>query len=62
MAWRTTSASLWPASPRLMRDFDPAEHDRAFAGKGVDVEPHAGARDQASGEPLLGAVEVGGQW
>ena len=44
----------------LMRDLDAAEHDRPFAGEGVDIEAHAGARDQSTGEPLLGAVEVGG--
>ena len=48
IAWSTTSASLWPARPRVVRHCDAAEHDRAFAGKGVDVEAHAGARDRAA--------------
>ena len=60
MAWSTTSASLWPARPRVVRNCDSAEHDRAIAGKGVDVEAHAGARSQPSGQPLLGAREIGG--
>ena len=30
----------------VVRDLDAAEHDRAFAGEGVDVEAHAGARDE----------------
>ena len=47
IAWRTTSASLWPARPRAVRNGDPAEHDRALAGEGMDVEAHAGARDEA---------------
>ena len=45
-----------------MRDRDAAEHDRALAGEGMDVEAHAGARDQPRREPLLGAGEVGGRW
>ena len=28
----------------VVRDGDPAEHHRAVAGKGMDVEAHAGAR------------------
>ena len=61
IAWRTTSASLCPASPRLMRHLHAAEHDRTLAGESMNVEAHAGARDQASGEPLLGALEIGGR-
>ena len=30
----------------IMRDGNPAHHDRPFAGKGVDVEAHAGRGDQ----------------
>ena len=41
-----------------MRNLDPAKHDRAFAGEGVDVEAHAGARTKPAGEPLLGALEI----
>ena len=39
-----------------VRDCDAAEHDRPFAGEGVNVEAHAGARDQPAGQPLLGAL------
>ena len=42
-----------------MGHFDPAEHDRAVAGKGVDVEAHARSRAKPPGEPFLGAVEIG---
>ena len=28
-----------------VRHLDPAEHHRPFAGEGVDVEAHSGARD-----------------
>ena len=41
-----------------MRHRNPAEHDRAFAGKAVDVEAKPGPRDEASGEHRLGPVPV----
>jgi hypothetical protein len=44
-----------------VRDFDAAEHDRAVAGEGVDVESHAGARPEAPGQPLFGAFEIRGK-
>ena len=31
----------------VVRHLDAAEHDRAFAGEGVNVEAHAGARRSA---------------
>ena len=44
-----------------VRHFDAAEHDRALAGEGVDVEAHAGARRQAAREPLFRPLEIGRQ-
>jgi hypothetical protein len=35
-----------------------AEHDRAIAGKSVNVETHAGPRNEPACEPLLGALKV----
>ena len=31
----------------IVRNGDAAEHDRPFAGEGVDIEAHAGARDRS---------------
>ena len=45
--------------PAGVRHRDTAQHHRAFAGESVDVKAHAGARDQAAGQPMLGAIEVG---
>ena len=42
----------------LVGDRDAAEHDWPIAGKGVDVEAHASARNQCSGDPLLGTAEI----
>ena len=36
-----------PGEAAGVRHCDAAEHDRAVAGKGVDVEAHAGARRRA---------------
>src|SRR5690242_16113211 len=44
-----------------VRYFDTAENQRALAGEGMNVETHAGPWRQASGEPLLGALEIGGE-
>ena len=55
MAWSTTSASLWPARPRACGICDPAQHDRAVAGEGVDVEAHAGARRSAARRAIASA-------
>jgi 2-C-methyl-D-erythritol 4-phosphate cytidylyltransferase/2-C-methyl-D-erythritol 2,4-cyclodiphosphate synthase len=41
-----------------VRHFDPAEHDRTFAGEGVDVEAHAGSWADSPCEPLLGTLEA----
>ena len=50
-----------PGEPAGMGDGDPAEHHRALAGEGVDVEAEAGARDQPGGEQRLGVRPVGGR-
>ena len=42
----------------VMRDLDSAHHDRPIAGKGMDIEPQAGAGNQAGAEPLFGAGEI----
>src|SRR5579872_2919948 len=47
-----------PGESSLVRDRNTAEHNRSFAREGVDIEAHSGARTQAAGEPLLGAVEI----
>ena len=46
--------------PAAGRHFDTAEHERPFAGKGVDVEAHAGSRREPTRQPLLGTLEVRG--
>lgn len=34
--------------PAAVRDFDAAEHDRAFTGKGMDIKAHAGPGAEAA--------------
>ena len=43
----------------VVGDGDAAHNDRPVAGEGMDIEPHAGARDEARLEHLLGALEIG---
>ena len=42
----------------VVRDFDAAHHDRAFAGKSVHVEAKAGTRNELGAQPLFGAGEI----
>ena len=37
--------------PAFMRYGNPADHDRPFAGKGMDVEPHSGAGNEPGAVP-----------
>ena len=43
----------------LMRNFDSAHHQRAFAPERVDIEAKACALRHSRGEPLFGALEIG---
>ena len=47
-----------PSETAVVRNRDSAEHNRPFAGEGVDVEAHAGARDSRAGQPALGPFEI----
>ena len=59
MAWRTTSASLWPSRPRSCGTRTPPSQTCVARREGVDVEAQAGAADQPRREALLGAGEIG---
>ena len=48
-----------PGKPAAVGHRDTAEHHGSFAGEGVDVKAHAGARNEPASEPLFGAADVG---
>jgi len=49
-----------PGQPAIVRNLDPAQHDRPFAGEGMNVETHSSSADQTRSLELLGALPVGG--